>query len=282
MASITSEDGVKIFYRMLNKRSEKPVLVFVHGWLANWTCFKREIRFFREKGFPVIYLDLRGHGRSGKPQSLEEYHLDIMVKDLLSILDKEHVKRCVLVGHSMGGMVSSIFSLYHKDRTEGLVLIDSSYENPLFSSKIIFFHRHRRFAKLICNFIVNHTLAKTHFGHIKELDISKIWKFSDIRMFLDLMIHTPLHSAFAALEAMFRYDLKGKLSKISAPTLIIGSSKDEIFSKKLEYYFSKNIPHSSYVLDKGTHSLIIKEPHEVALQIEQFLEKRVTRTHNKF
>ena len=93
MSIVSSKNDVKIYYRFVNKSKigKKPIVVFSHGLGGNWTYFKDEIKHFKRKGFPVVYFDQRGHGKSDKPDSIEEYDLKLLAEDkscpaLLAIL----------------------------------------------------------------------------------------------------------------------------------------------------------------------------------------------------
>jgi pimeloyl-ACP methyl ester carboxylesterase len=273
MPKLLTQGGYKIYYQALNKSEigSKPTLVFLHGWVLDWTCFKKEIQFFKRKGYPIVYMDLRGHGKSDKPDKLEDYHLDLMMNDVYQILKKVGVKKSILIGYSMGGMIACLLSLKFPKLVKKLVLIDSSYESILSSSKIPFFHRHRKIAKLLATFIVNHTKVKKHFGPVKDFDFSNLGKKPDWDIAIDSILHASLHAWVATFEAMFDYDLRGKLSNIKAPTLVIGSTNDQLFSAKLERLFAKKINGSKSIIDKGTHTLIIKEPIEVEHQIYDFI-----------
>ncbi|WP_203825866.1 alpha/beta fold hydrolase [Actinoplanes palleronii] len=75
----------------------------------------------------VHALDLRGHGSSAHPGA---YSFELMRDDVLAYLDAAGIARCVLVGHSMGGMVAALLTLAAPDRVTHLVLEDSSLPRP--------------------------------------------------------------------------------------------------------------------------------------------------------
>ncbi|MFA4819681.1 MAG: alpha/beta hydrolase [Candidatus Aenigmatarchaeota archaeon] len=274
MPYLKSADDYKIYYNYVKGDPKNPTIFFVHGWLVNWTCFKEEIRYFRSNGYPVLYMDMRGHGKSDKPDKLESYSLDLIVKDLDAILNREKIRHVVLVGHSMGGMVVLLFCIRHQDKIKKLIIIDSSYKNPLFSPKITYFSSHKKFANLLCSFIIKHTKIKnTHFSHVKDMDFSKMKSYSDQRIALSSLINTPMHSCFCALKKMFDFNVEKDLGKIKKPVLIIASRDDQLFALQLEKAFSRKIKSSRLKVEEGTHSIIIKEPGEISREIRNFLEK---------
>jgi non-heme chloroperoxidase len=272
MPYLKSADGYKIYYNYIKGNPRKPAIFFIHGWLVNWTCFKSEILHFKRMGYPVLYMDMRGHGKSDKPDKLESYSLDLIISDLNAILNKEKIRQINLVGHSMGGMVALLFCIRHQNKIKKLIIIDSSYKNPLFSPKIAYFHTHKKFANLLCSFIISHTkIKKTHFSHVKYMDFSKMKSYSDGRIILSSLINTPMHSCFCALKKMFDFNAEKDLKKIKKPVLIIASRDDQLFALQLEKVFSRKIRGSNLKIKEGTHSIIIKKPREISKEIEKFI-----------
>lgn len=270
MSFLKTKDGFKIYYEFLKRNENKPVLVFIHGWVMNWTCFKKEIEHFKKKGYSVLYLDQRGHGKSDKPLLKKNYSLHKMQNDLFQIFKKENIKEAILIGHSMGGMVSALFTLKHQGMVKKLILIDSSYKNLLFSLHFPLTQKHQEFARRICDFAMKETKIRNHFKQIKDLDFSKMKKSTDFKIGIEALINTPLHSVVGTLEAMFDYDLSNHLKDIHKPVLVIGSDRDELFSKKIQISMSEKL-NAKLSMKKGTHTIIIKKPEEIIKEIERFI-----------
>lgn len=274
MPKLLTADNIHIYYQLINKGHypEKPVLVFLHGWLNNWTIFKREINFFKRKSYPVLYLDLRGHGNSDKPDELKDYDLKYMVEDLNQILEKEEISSIILVGYSMGGMVASLFALKHKEKVSKLVLVNSYYKNPLFSPNIKHFDKNKKFARLLSDFMNSHEKFRWKAKRQpKTFDITKLKSKRDIIIFMHYMHNTPLPVFFATAEAMFNYDIRKEMNALTMPVLIIASNKDQFFPMSEEKFMAKNIPRSKISITEGTHTAVIKKPNEIAEKIHEFI-----------
>ncbi len=106
---------------------EGPVVVLVHGvtltsdiWLNQFEDLASTHR--------VIAIDQRGHGRS--TAGAGGYALTRMADDLLEVLDHLQADQVVLVGHSMGGMVSLTAATARPERfaarVAGMVLVSTS------------------------------------------------------------------------------------------------------------------------------------------------------------
>src|SRR5437867_8235652 len=79
-----------------------PALVFVHGWSCDSGYWKHQLDHFA-RNHQVVTLDLAGHGESGLDR--ENWTLQGFVEDLVAVVETLHLKKAVLIGHSMGGDV---------------------------------------------------------------------------------------------------------------------------------------------------------------------------------
>ncbi|CAK9781637.1 alpha/beta-hydrolase [Cutaneotrichosporon oleaginosum] len=70
----------------------------------------------------VYAYDMDGHGKS--PRSGREPNIQNYVDDIREFLDKLNLKRVVLIGHSMNGIITSLFSEQNADRVEQLILLN--------------------------------------------------------------------------------------------------------------------------------------------------------------
>ena len=136
---VTVSDGTPIAYTVLGDGGGVPV-VFVNGWSCSdgyWVTIGPAVR---DAGHPVVFVDTRGHGRSGLPRypgvaahrlRPEDVAIDRMARDLVEVLDDAGLPRAVFVGHSMG--VQAIVETYRvaPHRVAGLVPVAGTFENPV-------------------------------------------------------------------------------------------------------------------------------------------------------
>ena len=100
----------------------KPALVLVHGGLdhaRNWDWVARALR----EHFHVYAVDLRGHGNSawapGAMYSIAEYTLDLSA--LADVIGNFPI---YLIGHSLGGILTLLYSGIYPDRVRKVVSIE--------------------------------------------------------------------------------------------------------------------------------------------------------------
>ncbi|MGE0666011.1 MAG: alpha/beta fold hydrolase [Sphingomonadales bacterium] len=124
---VTSEDGTRLFYR--DTGGPLPAIVLIHGFLQNSLSWQRQFADETLRAsFRLIAFDLRGHGRSGKPETPEAY-LDSgrWADDVAAVLDELGVDKAVLAGWSYGGYVISDYLRKFGDaRLFGLVMVGTS------------------------------------------------------------------------------------------------------------------------------------------------------------
>jgi len=123
---MVNANGVDIHYRDVGQGFP---IVLIHGYTGNSRNWALTAPALAEH-FRVTSVDLRGHGLSAKPVSEDAYALEMMATDVYELLKSLQVSECVLVGHSMGGMVSQLLVLGHPEAVRALVLVDTAAEVP--------------------------------------------------------------------------------------------------------------------------------------------------------
>ena len=99
-----------------------PAIVLMHGYsgtldrhfLANGV-FANLVKDHR-----VIAMDLRGHGKSGKPHDPAAYG-EQMSQDVVRLLDHLRIQRAHVLGYSLGAMIAARLATLHPDRLNGIV-----------------------------------------------------------------------------------------------------------------------------------------------------------------
>jgi pimeloyl-ACP methyl ester carboxylesterase len=113
--------SMRIHYEVVG---EGPPLVLVHGWGASakrnwldlgWVDALAPIR-------RLVLLDCRGHGRSERAASIDEYRYRPMGEDVLRVMDELEIARADLFGYSMGAFIGVSLLGHHTGRFTSMVL----------------------------------------------------------------------------------------------------------------------------------------------------------------
>lgn len=100
MSTITTEDGVEIFYKDWGSKTAQPI-VFHHGWPLSSDDWDNQMLYFVERGYRVVAHDRRGHGRSS--QVSDGHDMDHYAADVARVVEHLDLRDAVHIGHSTGG-----------------------------------------------------------------------------------------------------------------------------------------------------------------------------------
>ncbi|MDR6558263.1 pimeloyl-ACP methyl ester carboxylesterase [Arthrobacter pascens] len=130
-------DGVRISFQ---ESGAGPTIVLVHGSGLSRAIW-RGLGYTKalEERFQVVTLDLRGHGRSEKPQHEDAYSMDLLVGDILAVLDAAGVQAAHYVGYSAGARVGFSLLASSPERVETFTSAGGTYRSPAGQIESIFF-----------------------------------------------------------------------------------------------------------------------------------------------
>ncbi|KAJ4984799.1 hypothetical protein SVAN01_09672 [Stagonosporopsis vannaccii] len=119
--------GVKIHYRKYaNRNPAAPWLLFQHGFPDRETTWNDyQIPAF-SRHYNILTPTLRGFPPSDVPPNAANYTADALASDMLAILDKEKVKKIVLIGHDFGGGLGQGFTLANPDRVSAFIILNAA------------------------------------------------------------------------------------------------------------------------------------------------------------
>jgi proline iminopeptidase len=116
---LTSVNDTTIFSESLG---EGRAMMVLHGGLGfDHTYFRPFLDPLAEQG-KVVYVDHRGHGRSGRPP-VETLTHERLAADVEELRVKLGLGKMILMGHSYGGFIALEYALRHQDQLAGLVLL---------------------------------------------------------------------------------------------------------------------------------------------------------------
>jgi esterase len=113
-------NGLEFQYRETGE-STAPPLIALHALGQNAQAWDEVAAVLGQK-YRVLALDQRGHGGSARPGV---YSFELMCEDVLLFANAMEVERFTLLGHSMGGTVSYLFSERYPSRIEQLLIEDT-------------------------------------------------------------------------------------------------------------------------------------------------------------
>ena len=118
--------GLRLHCLEWGEPADEP-LVLVHGFLdqgPSWNPFVTALQDLIKQPLWIVAPDCRGHGDSGWVGAGGYYHFPDYVLDLDHVVQALECKTIKLVGHSMGGTISFLYTGAFPQRVTGLVLIE--------------------------------------------------------------------------------------------------------------------------------------------------------------
>lgn len=178
------------------------------------------------KKYQTLVIDNRGVGRTDKPA--EPYTIETMAEDIVGVMDALKIKKAHIVGISMGSRIALTIAANHPDRVKGLVLcVAGTRLSP---------------GLKFMTFLLTHVP-----GYSKTLN--KTAKF----IFDQKYPPTP-ESFLRQIEANAKFDGRGMLARVKAPTLIVNGTRDQLAPVKYGKELADGIAGARMSLVEGDHA----------------------------
>jgi 3-oxoadipate enol-lactonase len=243
-----SARGIQINYE--EKREGFP-LILLHGLsddLNLWTPLLPEF----SGRYRTIAIDIRGHGHSGKPNI--PYSIHQFSEDLFAFLDKMGICRAHLLGLSMGAAVVQQFALDHPDKAACIVLLSAfDHIDPHLQETLIGLRNSLVAGGIPAFFDEAVKLVVTpDFISANAVAIADSKKYA-------VGINSPT-ALIRAIDACLEFDVRDRVSQISAPMLIISGKEDVFTPNSLAAEIHLSVPGSTWITMDGVgHNLITPE-----------------------
>jgi pimeloyl-ACP methyl ester carboxylesterase len=103
------------------EQGEGPLVVLCHGFPESWYSWRHQLAALSAAGFRAVAPDMRGYGRSDRPDAIEQYTLLHLVGDMVGLVDALGVDLAVIAGHDWGAPVAWHAALLRPDRFRAVI-----------------------------------------------------------------------------------------------------------------------------------------------------------------
>lgn len=214
-------------------------------------------------GHDLVRFDHRGHGRS--PVTSGPYSIDDLGTDVLNLLDVMELPRVSYCGLSLGGMVGMWLAINAPERIDRLVLLCTSAHLPPASG----WHERAATVRLAGSSepIADAVLGRWFTEPFKREHPDVVARHR--RMVAD----TPPEGYAACCEAIAALDLRDRLPRIVAPTLVIGAEQDPSTPPEHQRAIAAAVPGARLeILDPCAHLASVERADLVSILIAEHLE----------
>ncbi|MGW0628886.1 alpha/beta fold hydrolase [Streptomyces sp. NPDC002758] len=249
-------DGAALAYDDEGPRDGDGVpLVFVHGWTADRHRWDHQMAHFSATR-RVIRLDLRGHGESSGAgvRTVAE-----LAEDVLALLDHLEVDRFVLIGHSMGGMISQTLALAHPERVERMVLVDSIGKMA--------YNRGRALLMAVSTLVPFKLFVAANI----QRAFAPGYPREEIRKYVSASAGTPREVVMTLYGAMRAFDVLDRVGEIRTPTLMVHGYHDIQLPVGQMLRMAKAYPDAVVRIIDAGHELPVEKPEELTIAVDRFV-----------
>lgn len=229
-------------------------IVVLHGWGAHIEAVA-PILAALDGAADLIALDLPGFGESEPPP--EAWDTDAYARFVLDFLDHVEVPRAHLIGHSHGGRVSIAIAADHPERVGRLMLVDAAGIPP---------KRGWRYRRRVAVAKLGRVVAKLGGAPGRRLQERMRARVAS-RDYLEAS--EAMRGTFRAVIAA---DLRDRLTRIGAPTLLVWGERDEETPLWMGQRMEELIPDAGLVvLDGAGHYSYADSPGRFGAVARRFL-----------
>ncbi len=234
------------------------------------------------RNYRTYALDVRGHGQS---TALEKAHsVEGFSKDLEIFLKKLGLATPVLVGWSLGGIISMQYCLDHPSHTKALVLIATQgHKNPRLKLRFILYYLQAQLS-LLMDFTQLRKYDRStrkfpsHNGELLERQVRNMLSPNTPGEVLDWIIaditNNPRKNFFEIIKSVWNWEAAQKLKQINVPTLILVGDRDSLTPPQTSHRLHMAIPNSKLVIVKdASHYVVLERPEFVNTEILNFLKR---------
>lgn len=256
--STLEANHTKLYYEVSGKG---PAVVFIHGLGSSTRDWEYQIPEF-SKEYQVIAVDLRGHGRSDKPEG--PYTIPMFAADLAALLRALDIASAHIVGISLGGGVAFQFALDYPAMVKTLTIVNSA--PALGGTREQAQQEIERRVGIVRQYgmqAMGQSLAPALFPAPEHASLRDT--------FVERWAENDPAAYIAATRSMLDWDVTGQLGTIRSPVLILTSDQDYSPVAVKEGY-TRLLPDAQLVvIPNAHHAAPLEHPQEFNRIVAQFL-----------
>jgi acylglycerol lipase len=232
VSSFISEEGLNVSYKnWKSNNTPNAVVVFAHGFNSHSGYFQWAAEQLTASAYEVYGIDFPGRGNSdGERYYIANY--EQFVKELDKLVTIAQTTQpglpIFLLGHSAGGVLSSIYALEHQDKLSGFICESFAFQVPA-----------PDFAVAVLRGL-SHLFPHAHVLRLKNEDFSRSQEVVDF-MNNDPLIANEVQPTKTVQQLSLADErLKSEMPAIKLPLLILHGTADKATKPSGSQYFYDN------------------------------------------
>ena len=265
--------GDKLFWQSWEPESDaKAVVILVHGYAEHSGRYQHVGEHFVQSGYAVFAVDHWGHGQStGDPGFVPQF--SVFHDGVTQLVEQARTSYpdlpMVLVGHSMGGLISATYLLDNQSKFTACVLSGPAIKAAEEPSA---------FVKLISN-LLSRFLPK---AGVLELDPNGVSRDPEVvqKYLADPLVYNGKMGARLALEMLNSMNwIQSEASKITLPMLMLHGEDDSLTASEGSRFLDSKLSSDDkkLIIYPGLFHEIFNEPEreQVLADMTGWLDERV-------
>lgn len=236
-------------------------LLLVHGLGSSVRDWEYQVPLL-SRSHRIIALDVRGHGRSGKPH--EAYSIAQFAADVAALIEHLKLDKVHLVGISMGGMIAFQLAVDRPELLHSLTIVNST---PEVRAKSLgdWWQLGKRWAlsRLLSLETIGKGLGRILFPRPEQAElrqkIEQRWPQNDKRAYL------------ASLDAIIGWSVWEHLGNITCPTLVVSGDRDYTPVAHKERYVGLLPDARLVVIEQSRHATPMDQPDQFNTTLLSFI-----------
>lgn len=252
----------------------KPTVIVLHGGPGMDHSYLRPNLDPLGEFAQVIYLDLRGNGRSAR-HSNEYYQLGIMADDVASFCAELGIEKPVVLGQSFGGFLALTVAIRHPDLLGSLILCSTSARGADYMDLDLL--------EQLADKELREVGARAAVGQASEEDTRRfdeellpLYNYPPKPELVTTVISRTILNGeigeYMGERLRSEYDVRPQLTSIIVPTLILHGRYDWVCSIRGAEEITQKIPHAHlHIFEQAGHGVHDDVPEEFIQVIRTFL-----------
>jgi 3-oxoadipate enol-lactonase len=256
-------NDIELFYE-LSGATAGPTVVFVNGLLTDTTSWSAVLPFFTDRYRCLVY-DCRGQGRSDQPD--HDYTTRLHAADLAGLVAALGIERVSVVGLSNGGAAALEFAADYPQQVAALVVcgayaaVDTALRMKLTSW----------------------LKAMEAGGSVLRFDVATPWVWgprfleqnaAQLLLFREKAASMPIVPAVHLIRGALSHDIRHKLGRIAAPTLVVVGEDDVLTPPYLARLIVAGVPGAQLELLPGVgHAAPLEQPETFSRVVRAFFAR---------
>ena len=260
---LTRINDIVLHHRLMGAPSDGPVVVFINSLGTDFRIWDETVARLAGECATLVY-DKRGHGLSdlGDAQPGITTH----AADLAALLDHLAIKRAIICGLSIGGLITLQLYATRPDLVRAMILSNTAHKigTPQSWNERIEIAETRGITDFADGVMEKWFTPAFHTGRADEL-----------AGYRNMLIRQPVAGYVAACKALAGADLTETAQKVSVPALCIVGDQDGSTPPALVRSLADLVPGARYeIVERAGHIPCVEQPETFAALVSAFIRSQ--------